>query len=238
MTGTRAIKPSADGNAGPMKRLRARLATPPEPFLVTERSKARVQSLVDAAGDKASILNVGAGATYYGPRVVNVDIYDSGTTTVIASALALPFADEDADLVILQGVLEHVSDADQTLTECYRVLKPGGLFYTEMPFLQPYHESPIDMRRSTRPGLAKLCAPLVEVESGIHIGPASTIAWFLRELTARVISGGKPNVYAKAFTLAGWVLFPLKYADYILEKLPHLHTVASSCYYVGRKKEA
>ena len=225
-------------NSGPspVQKLRAFLATPPDPFLVTARSKRRVQELIQAMGDQATVLNVGAGATYYGPRVINVDIYDSGTTTVIASALALPFADALADLVVLQGVLEHVEDAEKTLSECYRVLKPGGLFYTEMPFLQPYHESPIDMRRATRPGLAHLCAPLEEVEAGIHIGPASTLAWFLRELLAQVISGGRPRMYARASTLLGWLVFPLKYADYALEKLPQLHTIASSCYFVGRKR--
>ncbi|HYH84022.1 MAG TPA: class I SAM-dependent methyltransferase, partial [Pyrinomonadaceae bacterium] len=147
----------------------------------------------------------------------------------------LPFADDSADLVILQGVLEHVADADKTLEESYRVLKPGGLFYTEMPFLQPYHESPIDMRRATRPGLASLCAPLEEVESGIHIGPASAATWMLREVLARLVSGGRPDVYAKASSLIGWVVFPLKYMDYALETIPHLDTVASSCYYLGRK---
>jgi SAM-dependent methyltransferase len=234
MTVTRAV---TRVKGGPVRTLRAILATPPEPFLVTQRSKRRVQGLVDAAGEGATVLNVGAGATNYGPRVVNVDIYDSGTTTTIASALALPFADSSADLVVLQGVLEHVEDAEKALSECHRVLKPGGLFYTEMPFLQPYHESPIDVRRSTRPGLARLCAPLEEVETGIHIGPASTLAWFLRELLARFVSGGRPRLYARASSLLGWVVFPLKYADYALEKLPHLHTVASSCYFLGRKKE-
>lgn len=219
----------------PLKKISAVLAAPPEPFLVTGRSKRRVQGLVDSAGPRAVVLNVGAGRTYYGPRVVNVDIYDSGTTTVIASALALPFADDSADLVVLQGVLEHVADAHKTLAECLRVLKPGGLFYTEMPFLQPYHESPIDMRRSTRPGLASLCAPLEEVESGIHIGPASTVTWILRETLSQIISRGRPSVYGRVCSLVGWVVFPLKYADYALERIPHLHTVASSCYYLGRK---
>ena len=237
MTETRATMKRDGVKGGPVSRLRALLAAPPEPFLVTARSKRRVQGLVDAAGHGAIVLNVGAGATFYGPHVINVDIYDSGTTTTIASALALPFADSLADLVVLQGVLEHVEDAEKTLSECHRVLKPGGLFYTEMPFLQPYHESPIDVRRATRPGLARLCAPLEEVETGIHIGPASTLAWFLRELLARVISGGRPRVYARASSLLGWVVFPLKYADYALEKLPQLHTVASSCYFLGRKRE-
>ncbi|PYS75765.1 MAG: hypothetical protein DMF66_18480, partial [Acidobacteria bacterium] len=132
--------------------------------------------------------------------------------------------------------LEHVRDAERTLSECYRVLKPGGLFYTEMPFLQPYHESPIDMRRATRPGLAHLCAPLEEVESGIHIGPASAMTWMLRELLAQLISGGSFDIYRRVSSLVGWVVFPLRYADYALERIPHLVTIASSCYYLGRKK--
>jgi len=115
------------------------------------------------------------------------------------------------------------------------VLKPGGLFYTEMPFLQPYHESPIDLRRSTQPGLKNLCAPLVEIESGIHIGPASTLTWILRELLAGLLSSGHPIWYPRINSLVGWVVFPLKYADYMLEKMPHLHVIASSCYYLGRK---
>jgi SAM-dependent methyltransferase len=199
------------------------------------RTQRRVGSLVASAGDNATILNVGAGYTDLGPRVINIDIFDSGTTDVIGSAMALPFPDACTDLVILQGVLEHVEDAAGTIAESVRVLKPGGLFYTEMPFLQPYHESPIDLRRSTKAGLATLCAPLVEIESGIHIGPAATFAWFTRELLARLLSGGRPRVYAKASSLIGWLVFPLKYVDYFFERIPHLHTVASSCYYLGRK---
>jgi SAM-dependent methyltransferase len=217
------------------KKLRATLAAPPDPFLVTKRSKRRVQSLIEKTGDGAVILNVGAGHTDYGPRVINLDLFDSGTTSVIASAQALPFADSVADLVIMQGVLEHVEDADTTLKECVRALRPGGLFYTEMPFLQPYHESPIDLRRATGPGLGKLCEPLVEVESGVHIGPASTVTWILRELAAGLLSGGDPRLHGRINSLVGWVVFPLKYADHFLERAPQFHRIASSCYYIGRK---
>ena len=33
----------------------------------------------------------------------------------------------------------------------------------------------------------------------------------------------------------GWVVFPLKYADYFLEMASQSHRIASSCYYIGRK---
>jgi SAM-dependent methyltransferase len=220
---------------GAIQKIRTTVASPPDPFVVTSRTQQRVRSLVNAAAEDATILNVGAGFTDLGPPVINIDIFDSGTTDVLGSAMALPFPDSSADLVVLQGVLEHVEDAAGTIAESIRVLKPGGLFYTEMPFLQPYHESPIDLRRSTKPGLATLCAPLVEIESGIHIGPAATFAWFTREFLARLCSGGSPRIYARASTLLGWIIFPLRYLDYFFERIPHLHTVASSCYYLGRK---
>lgn len=220
---------------GSLQKIKSTVAAPPDPFIVTPRSQARVEGLVSAAGEHATIFNVGAGYTDLGANVFNIDIFDSGTTDVIASAMSLPLPDQCADLVILQGVLEHVEDAAGTIAESVRVLKSGGLFYTEMPFLQPYHESPIDLRRSTKSGLATLCAPLVEIESGIHIGPAATFTWLTREFLARLVSGGSAGVYAKASSIIGWILFPLRYADRYLERLPHLHTVASSCYFLGRK---
>lgn len=220
---------------GSLQKIKATIAAPPDPFMVTRHSRDRVAGLVNAAGEHATVLNVGAGYTDLGPNVINIDIFDSGTTDIIGSAMALPIPDASADLVILQGVLEHVEDAAGTIAESIRVLKSGGLFYTEMPFLQPYHESPIDLRRSTKSGLATLCAPLVEIESGIHIGPAATFTWLTREFLARLVSGGRPDIYAKASSIIGWFLFPFRYADRFLERLPHLHTIASSCYYLGRK---
>ena len=110
------------------KTIRAKLAAPPDPFVVTSRTQQRVNALVDAAGQNATVLNVGAGYTDLGPQVINIDIFDSGTTDLIASAMSLPIPDQCADLVILQGVLEHVEDAAGTIAESVRVLKTGGLF--------------------------------------------------------------------------------------------------------------
>jgi SAM-dependent methyltransferase len=221
--------------SGLIKKTRAVIAAPPEPFLETERSKQRVRALIKSIPSNGAIVNVGAGYTNFGVRVINTDIFNSGTTDVISSALELPFADESVGLVVLQGVLEHVRDADLTLTECIRVLKKGGLFYTEMPFMQPYHESPIDLRRCTLPGLAEMCKPLREVESGMNIGPASTLTWIIRELFAGLFSGGDPYLYPRVNSLVGWVVFPLKYLDHWLEKKPHLHRIGSSFYFIGQK---
>lgn len=218
-----------------IRKIRATIAAPPTPYFVTQRTRDRLQSLIDSMPAGAVILNVGAGFTNYGERVINLDIFDSGTTNVIASSLDMPFADETGDLLILQGVLEHVLSEEKTLEECFRVLKKGGLFYTEMPFLQPYHPTPIDLRRTTLPGITELCLPLEEVEKGIHTGPASTVTWIVRELIAGIIAGGNPRIFPYVNSIVGWFVFPFKYLDYWLEKKPHLHVIASAIYYIGRK---
>lgn len=140
-----------------LKKIKAAPAVPPDPFLVTCRTKRRVRrQLVDSAGEEAPVLNVGAGSTYY-------------------------------------------------------------------------HESPMEMRRATRHGLASLRAPLEEVGSGVRIGPASATTRALGELLAQLVSGGSFGVYRRAPSLIGRVPSPPRHFDYALERVPHLHTVASSC---------
>ncbi len=211
------------------------LAAPPLPFLITERSDARLRGVIGSLGPGAVILNVGAGGKVLEKCVLNLDIAPRGTTHALASVFSLPFADAAADMVILQGVLEHLRDPRRAVMEVVRVLKPGGLFYAEMPFLEPYHEAPIDVSRCTRFGLIHLCQPMVEIQSGIHIGPASTLTWILREFAATLVSGGHPVIYRRASSLIGWILFPLRFLDHWLERYEHFHRIASSFYFLGRK---
>lgn len=48
-------------------------------------------------------------------------------------AESIPFPDASFDLVMLDNVLEHVTDRPGTLREVRRVLKPGGLLYMVTP---------------------------------------------------------------------------------------------------------
>ena len=51
----------------------------------------------------------------------------------------MPFDDESFDALLSFDVLEHVRDLERTLSECHRVLKPGGLFVVVFPgFFQPW----------------------------------------------------------------------------------------------------
>jgi SAM-dependent methyltransferase len=49
---------------------------------------------------------------------------------------SLPFADCSADIVLSYDVFEHVRDLPAVLSECHRVLRPGGRLYALFP---PYY---------------------------------------------------------------------------------------------------
>src|SRR5207253_1242342 len=127
---------------------------------------------------EACVLNVGAGTSDYGPNVLNVDIAPGPTIHVVAMAEQLPFVDGSVDGCILQAVLEHVGDADATLSEIARVLAPRGQLLIELPFIQGFHASPADYRRFTEPGLrAEVERHGLHVdETGVGLGPASAMA--------------------------------------------------------------
>lgn len=75
---------------------------------------------------------------------------------IYGDACYLPIRAESADVVLLFEVLEHLADDKQALLEIYRVLKPGGRFYTSVPFIYPVHDAPTDYRRFTIHGLRLL----------------------------------------------------------------------------------
>ncbi|HET9496421.1 MAG TPA: class I SAM-dependent methyltransferase [Chloroflexia bacterium] len=56
-----------------------------------------------------------------------------GIRYVVASADALPYRDASFDAVVLFDVLEHVPDAEGTLGEISRVLRPGALLAATVP---------------------------------------------------------------------------------------------------------
>jgi SAM-dependent methyltransferase len=58
----------------------------------------------------------------YGKKVVTIDLCE------------LPFAANSFDFVVVNHVLEHVSNAHQAISEIHRVLKPNGIAITQVPY--------------------------------------------------------------------------------------------------------
>lgn len=57
----------------------------------------------------------------------------SGYQSLVAASENIPFCDNSFDYVISSDVLEHVRDKIRTVNECYRILKPQGLFLLSTP---------------------------------------------------------------------------------------------------------
>jgi 2-polyprenyl-3-methyl-5-hydroxy-6-metoxy-1,4-benzoquinol methylase len=53
-----------------------------------------------------------------------------------ASVEEMPFEDESFDVVLMEDVLEHVTDPARALEECARVLRPGGRLFLRFPSIK------------------------------------------------------------------------------------------------------
>jgi SAM-dependent methyltransferase len=221
-----------------LRRAYLRLAVSPDPFYFDPRLEGRVQRLCDDRAKSGWVLNLGSGKTRYGARTINLDIQAHPAVQVRADGHRLPFRDAAFSGVLLRGVLEHVHSAETVRDEALRVLKPKGFLYIEVPFLQPYHLSPEDHRRFTLPGLRSFLDQLTIIDSGVQIGPGSTLAWVLRETCAAFVSFGSERAYRRALTLVGWATFWLKYLDRVIVSAPHVAHSASAVYLLGEKRGA
>jgi SAM-dependent methyltransferase len=118
-------------------------------------------------GLKGVIVDLGCGTMPYrqeildhGCRYVGVDWPNSvhGVVPDIASDLnaAVDLPDAYADAVMSFSVLEHLHRPARMLEESWRILKPGGSLFIEVPFQWHVHEAPWDYFRFTRHGLERL----------------------------------------------------------------------------------
>jgi predicted SAM-dependent methyltransferase len=90
----------------------------------------------------------------------------------------LPFEDNSIDAIICMNVLEHVEEPQKAVREIYRVLKPGGYCYIEVPFLLYYHPMELyyeDFFRFTKDGLKYMTKDFKFVEMVNVRGSISTV---------------------------------------------------------------
>ena len=199
-------------------------------------TRSQVAEFVAAFGSEALILNIGGGTRDYGPTVLNLDI-EPMAGGVVGVAERLPFTDECCEGVILQAVLEHVVDENETLRECYRVLRPGGRLLVEIPFIQGDHPAPGDYRRFTEQGVRQIVERhgFRNESSGVAVGPASALTWILAEFLALLVSFRSRRLYRFALLGTTFVAWPIKFLDRILDRHSMAHVIASGVWVIGVK---
>jgi len=214
--------------------------------LGARKNISRLNSLLKAFKNPL-LLNLGSGERFIGVdslekptarRMVNLDLFPCSTVQVVGDAHVLPFRGEVFHGIVCQALLEHTPHPERVVGEMARILKIGGVVYAEVPFLQGYHPTPGDFYRFTREGLEVLFSAFERIDSGVCVGPGSSLSWILREFVTGLLTWFSPASRLKtpATLVAGWLTFPLKYLDLFLVRRPNAHTIASGLYFLGRKR--
>jgi SAM-dependent methyltransferase len=68
----------------------------------------------------------------------------------------LPFKAGAFDTVVSFQVLDDLPEPAKYLSECFRIMKPGGFIFLTVPFMWKIHEEPHDYYRFTKYGLQYL----------------------------------------------------------------------------------
>lgn len=175
---------------------------------------------------------LGAGDTI---RVVYSDIDVGADVDIFCDGHDLPFVDSTFDAVITTAVLEHVLYPEQVANEIYRVMKVGGVLYSELPFMQQVHEGAYDFTRYTLSGHRRLFNGFSEIESGLVAGPSTALVWALENFVLAFFSR---SIFRKVAKIAiRFCFFWVKYIDYVLANRPEAMDGASCTYLLGRKIE-
>lgn len=204
----------------------------------------KVEAMLPATGKKPRILTIGGSIEGKGAKeflnspkfeVIDTDVTFGPRTKVICDGHALPFVDQSIDVVIIQAVLEHVLDPVQCVKEIHRVLKPKGIVYSEIPFMQQVHGKAFDFTRFSYLGQRRLFRNFELIDMGPTAGPGSSLSWAY----VYFLMGFSNNFYVRVgLRLFGtYTSFYLKYFDLLTKNKASTLDGASGIYFLGQKSD-
>lgn len=87
------------------------------------------------------ILEIGSGPNKLFAGSTTLDINPAGQPDVVhdLNVVPYPLAPDSFDLIVCLHVLEHVEKLVDATGELFRLLKPGGLLFVEVPFFSSVH---------------------------------------------------------------------------------------------------
>ncbi|WBH16644.1 class I SAM-dependent methyltransferase [Sphingomonas radiodurans] len=154
----------------------------------------------NSATRKPVIAVFGAGEIGYGSEelyesseieVMSFDIYASPNISFVADAHAIPLQDASVDAVWIQGILELVVDPRRVVGEAVRILKPGGLMFTDTAFMWPVCEQAYDFNRWSPSGLRWLFRDFDVLSAGQSTGPGTMAVLSIRYLMQSLLRSTK-----------------------------------------------
>ncbi len=148
----------------------------------------------------------------------------------------LPFLNDKMDYIWCNAVLEHVPYPMQVASEIVRTLKPGGLAFIQVPFLENVHGWPQDYYRFTVQGLRVLFRELEEVKSGVSAGPSQVLPDLVQYYFVSFAELQNGKLLTNLLCLIpGVLLLPMRLLDHLMRKRPSYWKWARAYYWVGKK---
>jgi SAM-dependent methyltransferase len=171
-----------------------------------------------------------------GAKIICTDVQSGPDIDIVADVQHMPqITSESADCVFLVSVLQHIPWPQRAMDEVFRVLRPGGIVYVNVPFVFFYHRDPEDYNRFSVPGLEALCCRFDKISSGSQRGPASTFVDLLIRFLAILFSFNSEALYTANVYCGKWALFWIKYLDIVIGRYSMAHVMWGSPYFLGRK---
>jgi SAM-dependent methyltransferase len=102
-------------------------------------------TIIEEATNKKDVVNLQVGVAHnvdhkYGANWLSIDLYDKRPCIDYNMDLSnLKFPSDMFNLIICNAVLEHCKNPFLCASELYRVCKPGGKIWVEVPYVQYYH---------------------------------------------------------------------------------------------------
>lgn len=196
-------------------------------------------NLIKEVEDKEDVvaINLGSGNSDISNAISNIDIFAYDNVDLTCDISNVPIADNSVDYIFNIAVLEHVPDPEKVVSEIHRILKPNGVVYSRIPFMQGFHASPYDFSRRTEEGMKVLYKSFDQIELKPFGGPTSGMLWIVQEWLALVFSFGIKKLHSFVYMLVLVLTFPIKFLDVLLIHHPMANQISSAFVYVGRKRK-
>jgi SAM-dependent methyltransferase len=187
-------------------------------------------------GSKEARGSYAFGAPPKNAKVVCVDIEDGPGVDLVADIHDLHMvASDSVDFVASVSVLEHVRYPHKVMKEIFRIVKPGGIIYINVPFIFPFHADPDDFYRFSYKGVVILCEDFERIDSGFNRGPASTMHHLLVHFMAILFCFNNKALYGINVDAFSWLFFWIKYLDRFIARYQVAYVIHAGSYFLGRK---
>ncbi|MFY9368428.1 MAG: class I SAM-dependent methyltransferase [Desulfomonilia bacterium] len=176
----------------------------------------------------ARILNAGSSSVRFGSNCVNVDIQDGSGVDVVCDIHDIPDTLGRFDIIICTAVLQYCENPQKAVSEMYRVLRPGGYIYADVPWVQQYCPCAPDRFRFSEQAVREMFSRFEIVKLAPSVRPGT--AWvFLGCAIMQDLTRNRYINFALALLFKA-MLYPFKWI-----KTAEESKLAGGFYVVGKK---